>query len=225
MTPDDLIRLLDAHWAAVLDALDPADRTELAALLRGLTAAEDPPAVQGALRRLRRLLRALPDAHPVAAALRSGVRFAGAPGAVLDRAPVLALLARLPEPAAAPGTGAAQPGAAAPPLDPVRARLLAAPSLGAAELGAGGAEPGLIRLRDPQRGDRYPLFQFAAGGTRPLPVVSRINRLLMADRDPWGAADWWLGGNRWLRGVPAELLGSVPDDELTRAVLELVEGE
>ncbi|MER5932051.1 hypothetical protein [Streptomyces sp. NPDC002054] len=212
MTPDEFVALLRDHWPQTLAALDPADREELAVLLQGLASATDPQAVQAALRRLRRLLRALPDEHPVTLALRGSVRFAGAPdGPEVDRVPVLALLATLHAPPASP--------------DPVRARLLAAPSLPAAEVAAGPGEPGLIRLRHPELGDRYPRFQFAAGTARPLAVVGRINRLLMADRDPWGAADWWLGRNRWLRGVPAELLGSVPDEELTRAARELVEGD
>ncbi|QES47243.1 hypothetical protein DEJ50_04755 [Streptomyces venezuelae] len=214
MTPDEFVALLGDHWPQTLEALDPADREELAVLLRGLASAADSQAVQAALRRLRRLLRALPDEHPVTLALRDGVRFAGstdaadAPG--VDRLPVLALLAALDGP---------------PEPDPLRARLLAAPSLAAAEVAAGPGEPGLIRLRHPELGDRYPRFQFATGTARPLAVVGRINRLLMADRDPWGAADWWLGRNRWLHGVPAELLGSVPDEELTRAARELVEGD
>ncbi|MGJ3560402.1 hypothetical protein ACR6C2_25330 [Streptomyces sp. INA 01156] len=43
--------------------------------------------------------------------------------------------------------------------------------------------------------------------------------------DPWGAADWWLGGNSWLHGVPADLLGALPDEELEGAALELVEAD
>ncbi|MFH9727376.1 hypothetical protein ACH4M4_31055 [Streptomyces sp. NPDC017254] len=211
MTPDELVALLRDHWPQTLTALDPATREELATLLRSLADTTDPQAVPAVLRRLRRLLRVLPDEHPVTRALRDGVRFVGAPDTpVADRAPLLALLATLHGP---------------PPADPVRARLLAAPSLADADIEAAPGDPGLIRLRHPELGYRYPLFQFAEGTARPLPVVSRINRLLMAGRDPWGAAGWWLGGNRWLGGVPAELLGSVPDEELTRAARELVEGD
>ncbi|ARZ72453.1 hypothetical protein SMD11_6877 [Streptomyces albireticuli] len=211
MTPDDLVALLGDHWPQTLAALAPDEQEELAGLLQNLASAADSQAVRATLRRLRRLLRALPDEHPVTRALRDGVRFAGAPDALeVDRAPVLALLATLHGP---------------PEPDPVHARLLAAPALPAADVAAAPGEPGLIRLRHPALGDRYPRFQFAAGTTRPLAVVSRINRLLMADRDPWGAADWWLGGNRWLGGVPADLLGSVPDEELARAARELVEGD
>ncbi|OYP14368.1 MULTISPECIES: hypothetical protein [Streptomyces] len=101
---------------------------------------------------------------------------------------------------------------------------------GAEPAGSGGTgrpgdprpDAGLIRLRDPDRGIRYPRFQFRPGTAEPLPVVRRINVLLRADRDPWGAADWWLGGNRWLGGVPAELLGVLPDEALERAAAELV---
>ncbi|NEC75117.1 hypothetical protein G3I25_26695, partial [Streptomyces rochei] len=82
-----------------------------------------------------------------------------------------------------------------------------------------------IRLDDPRSGARYPRFQFRPGTAEPLPVVRRVNELLRADRDPWGAADWWLGGNAWLRGVPADLVGTLPDDELVRAAAELVEGD
>ncbi|MGW5420962.1 hypothetical protein [Streptomyces sp. NPDC003943] len=245
MTPDDFVALLREHWPSTVAALDPDAREELAAVLRGLAGATDVQTVQTALRRLRRVLRALPDVHPVAAALRGAVRFTGTPDPqVVDRAPVLALLATLqaspggdvgtapdpasdpdPSPAPIPDPAQAAPG---PDPDPVRARLLAVPSLAAADVAAAPGDPGLIRLRHPELGYRYPRFQFSADGrdtTRPLPVVGLINRLLMADRDPWGAADWWLGGNRWLRGVPAELLGSVPDEELARAARELVEGD
>lgn len=211
MTPDEFVALLRAHWARTLAELDPPAREELAAALRKLADSTEPQAVQAAVRGLRRVLRGLPDEHPVTRALRDGVRFAGtAEAPVLDRQALLALLGSLHGP---------------PPRDPVRARLLAAPSLPAAAVGAATGDPGLIRLRDPERGDRYPLFQFEAGTDRPLAVVGVINRLLMADRDPWGAADWWLGGNRWLGGVPAELLGSVPDEHLTLAARELVEGD
>ncbi|WP_329417734.1 hypothetical protein [Streptomyces sp. NBC_01268] len=211
MTPDEFVALLRDHWPRTLAALDPAAREQLASALRKLADSTEPQAAQAAMRGLRRVLRDLPDEHPVTRALRDGVRFAGSVDApLLDRQPLLALLGSLQGP---------------PPLDPVRARLLAAPSLPAAGIGAAAGDPRLIRLRHPELGDRYPRFQFEEGTDRPLPVVGVINRLLMADRDPWGAADWWLGGNSWLGGVPADLLGSVPDEELALAARELVEGD
>ncbi|MFD5920368.1 hypothetical protein ACFVYP_15575 [Kitasatospora sp. NPDC058201] len=119
-------------------------------------------------------------------------------------------------------------------------RLLAEPSLGRADLDARGLDaPALagagliIRLIDQAGEHRYPAFQFAGPapgaepgtGRGPLPVVTRINRLLLAEADPWGAADWWLAGNSWLGGTPAALLGLVSDELLTAAALSMVEGD
>ncbi|WP_416977608.1 CHAT domain-containing protein [Streptomyces sp. T028] len=102
-----------------------------------------------------------------------------------------------------------------------RRRLLAAPSREAAPAGAPPAD--VIVLADPDAGRRSPEFQFDPDTGRPREIVVRINRILLADRDPWGAADWWLGGNSWLGGAPAALLGRVPDDRLADAALALVE--
>jgi hypothetical protein len=77
-------------------------------------------------------------------------------------------------------------------------------------------DPGLIRLDRDGGGEQWPAFQFGADGT-PLSLVRAVNRLLAADEDPWGAADWWLGHNQWLDGVPARLIGQVPDDLLLDA--------
>ncbi|WP_405907105.1 hypothetical protein OG742_17945 [Streptomyces sp. NBC_00828] len=106
-----------------------------------------------------------------------------------------------------------------------RRRLLAAPSRAAAPAGSPSAGTGpadVIVLADPQDGPRSPDFQFDPDTGLPLDIVVRINRILLADRDPWGAADWWLGGNSWLGGPPAALLGRVPDDLLADAALALV---
>ncbi|MGN5376548.1 hypothetical protein ACQ4WX_00180 [Streptomyces lasalocidi] len=52
-----------------------------------------------------------------------------------------------------------------------------------------------------------------------------VNRLLLAQEDPWGAADWWLSGNLWLGGRPAALLGRLPDDLLVGAASAMLEGD
>ncbi|MFI2203156.1 hypothetical protein ACH47Z_20690 [Streptomyces sp. NPDC020192] len=220
MTSEELLRLLEQHWTTVLTGLDDDTLIQLAVVLRELreeTAAGNPAAVARAVRRLRRTLSALPPGHPVSRAL-GGHRYAAGTRELPSLATVDAVLGVL-------GT---------PPPDPAellraaRRKLLAAPALTEAEhaalTGTGHPAPpgGLIRLRDPERGIRYPRFQFRPGTAEPLPVVRRINVLLCADRDPWGAADWWLGGNRWLGGVPAELLGVLPDEALERAAAELV---
>ncbi|MFC5719139.1 hypothetical protein ACFP1Z_02935 [Streptomyces gamaensis] len=111
----------------------------------------------------------------------------------------------------------------------VQRRLLTAPSLSAEEAKkrcAGRPPRELIRLDDPVRGARYPAFQFTLGrGGAPLPVVRQVNRILLAEVDPWGAADWWLSGNAWLGGPPVTLLGVLPDASLAGAAQALVEGD
>ena len=105
-------------------------------------------------------------------------------------------------------------------------RLLAAPALTAQQVRERGCDPertDLIRLPGSD-GAQLPAFQFGPDG-QPIPVVAAINRLLRVAEDPWGVADWWLGGNAWLNAVPAHLLGQENDELLTRAALaELPEG-
>ncbi|MFJ8434686.1 hypothetical protein ACIQ9P_25640 [Kitasatospora sp. NPDC094019] len=98
--------------------------------------------------------------------------------------------------------------------------LLAADSVSAADYRAGGhdpTDPDLIRLTDRQGTVRLPSFQFDGASGRPLPVVVAVNRLLDADDDPWGVADWWLGANAWLDAVPAHLLGTSGEHGLLAA--------
>ncbi|GGS90901.1 hypothetical protein [Streptomyces cinerochromogenes] len=250
MTSEELLRLLRSHWTTVVTGLDDDDLDRVSGALRELreeTAAGDPVAVARAVRRLKRTLAALPPGHPVSEAV-GGHRYAAAtrelPGlgtidAVIsvlgtDSAALLRTARRRllaapalteAERAALTGTEHARPAGTerAEPAGAERAEQ--AGTERAEPPGAGHAAPpdaGLIRLRDPDRGIRYPRFQFRPGTAEPLPVVRRINTLLRADRDPWGAADWWLGGNRWLGGVPADLLGVLPDEALERAAAELV---
>ncbi|HEU5030427.1 MAG TPA: hypothetical protein VFV01_36330, partial [Spirillospora sp.] len=143
----------------------------------------------------------LPRSHPVRRAL-SSVRLAGARSTAWDATPrALAAIALAADLALADREA--------------EAALLAVPMVSWREArdrdpGPGGAP--LIRLGP----DGAPAFQFDAAG-RPVPVVLEINRLLGADTDPWGAADWWLGANAWLAGVPAALLGDVDDRVLVLA--------
>ncbi|WP_328928958.1 hypothetical protein OG429_33275 [Streptomyces sp. NBC_00190] len=227
---EPLLALIGEHRESIRAALDDEQH---ALLLTRLTAlAEAPPddtmAVRRALQGVRLALRPLPFEHPVRAAL-DGVRLVAAPpgpAAVTEALALISLMAA-PDPAPAGPTPAATPAVGvgddrAP--DP----LLREPALSAAEATArcGGAPPPeLIRLPDPPNGDRYPQFQFPTGGGTPHEVVLEVNRLLLADIDPRGAASWWLGGNTWLGGTPASLLGRLPDHELVGAATALVEGE
>ncbi|MFF0203717.1 hypothetical protein [Streptomyces sp. NPDC005017] len=112
-----------------------------------------------------------------------------------------------------------------PVLGPVRARLLAQPTLRDAELRVRGGDPaagGLIRLAGPGGHALLPSFQFRADAL-PWQVVLEVNALLDSERDPWGAADWWLSDNTWLRTAPAALLGAARDGELVGAARSLLE--
>ncbi|NEA99641.1 hypothetical protein [Streptomyces sp. SID13726] len=114
-----------------------------------------------------------------------------------------------------------------PVLGPVRDRLLAEPALDAEDLLRNGGSPfapDLIRLRGEGGRVRLPRFQFSED-TLPWPVVLEVNGLLSADRDPWGAADWWLSANAWLGTSPASLLGTGRDRQLADTARFLMESE
>jgi hypothetical protein len=85
-----------------------------------------------------------------------------------------------------------------------------------ADRGLDRADPDLIRLERDDGGEQWPAFQFGPDGA-PLSLVKIVNRMLDADIDPWGVADWWLGHNQWLDGVPARLIGQVTDSDLIDA--------
>ncbi|MGD3109060.1 hypothetical protein [Streptomyces sp. YGL11-2] len=112
-----------------------------------------------------------------------------------------------------------------PVLGPVRERLLAEPARDAETLlrhGGAPFSPDLIRL--PGVGGRLqlPSFQFAED-TLPWLIVLEVYALLAADRDPWGAADWWLSVNSWLGTSPSRLLGTGRDLQLAETARLLVE--
>ncbi|MFF0199866.1 hypothetical protein [Streptomyces sp. NPDC005017] len=221
--PQDLMALVGEHADSVRTSLGEERFGVLLNRVRELAGAPsgDPRAVRRALQGVRHALLPLPLDHTVRRAL-DGTRLAGgtpAPDIPLCAGELLLALAA-PRPSADPAYDV---------IAAAKRRLLAAPALGRGQLGARHSEPPpreLIALED-ARGERhYPAFQFDGGRTGtggPLPVVLRINRLLLADIDPWGAADWWLSGNRALGGAPAALLGEVPDDVLTGAARALAE--
>ncbi|MFB6978372.1 hypothetical protein [Streptomyces scopuliridis] len=230
MSMEDLNRIVADHLADLVARLDADGRAEVASLQARMRAASDPKPY--ARRLLLALAEALPPEHPVALAI---LRQAGwrAPD-VLDRAAIdaeaaailsLAGLSFEPEPepedaitedAITTNAGTTTPGPAAL-MDLVRRRVLAAtPVLSEDEaraLGREGVARDLIRLDGPGGATAVPRFQFEAPG-RPREVVVRVNRLLGADRDPWGVTAWWLARNVWLGDPPADLLGTDRDDDL-----------
>ncbi|WP_262701147.1 MULTISPECIES: hypothetical protein [Streptomyces] len=226
MTTDDLLELLRRHLPEIRASLTAAQFGGFQdSVLRLRAAGDDARAVRGAVRQVRLALLPLPREMELRRRLDQFRSGGAAPSAVLPDADRLAELIRLLD------------SVDWPTLDPesaeiaraVRQRLLTAPARGPEQLTGTAAEDptgaGLIRLSDPERGDRYPEFQFDPDTGEPRPVVQRINRMLLSDQDPWGAADWWLGGNTWLRDAPAALVGRVPDARLTEAAAALIGGE
>ncbi|MEU6671237.1 hypothetical protein [Streptomyces sp. NPDC046727] len=216
-----LLALIGEHRDTIRQALDDTQYTLLLTRLTALAevAPDDDRAVRRALQGVRLALLSLPHEHPVRQELESsrGTLMLPGPGTVAGAQELTAWF-RLPSPVREPAYGG----------DPEQDRLLSEPALSAdeARLRCGGAPPPeLIRLRDPRDGDRYPEFQFAPAGGTPHGVVLEVNRLLLADIDPWGAAAWWFSGNTWLGGAPAALLGRLPDQRLVGAARELAEGE
>ncbi|WP_327674583.1 DUF3168 domain-containing protein [Kitasatospora sp. NBC_00458] len=232
MTPTQVMAALRDHWDEVWALLDDPTRTALLGLVERLP--EDPERVSRKISRL--LLAAGPQAYVLFGASTSdSVRFIPgpheAPGLLVALAVSLRELGRRTAPVLSEAGGA-------PPADPASPRqadeqqladdrLLATGNVTAAEYRAGGhdpADPDLIRLTDRQGTVRLPSFQFDGASGHPLPLVVEVNRLLDADDDPWGVADWWLGANSWLDAVPARLLGT-PDERslLAAARAEIAE--
>jgi hypothetical protein len=229
VTTHDLLALLRLHAPAIRASFSGDRLTALGDRIRDLAdAGDDETAVRRALLDIRKsLLLNLPADNElrdkISREVRSGTPVPAPPADLLpdagQLAEVMALLASVDWPRLAPQSAALARG--------VRRRLLDAPARGADRLTTGAARDplraGLIRLTDHGGGARYPEFQFDPDTGEPRPVVQEINRLLLADEDPWGVADWWLGGNVWLRGAPADLLGDVPDELLVDAARALVE--
>ncbi|MEU3663699.1 hypothetical protein AB0E77_28740 [Streptomyces sp. NPDC032940] len=217
-----LLALIGEHRDTVREGLDDEQYAELLTRLAALAdaASDDRRAVLKAVRGVQLALLPLPLDHPVRAAL-DPLRLVAAPPGPATVTGARELLAHLVIPAPSPAAAGSDDGA--------QEQLLRAPALSADEArtrcGGTAPPPELIRLTDAQGGDRYPEFQFGAGDGSPCEVVLEVNRVLLADIDPWGAAAWWLSGNSWLGGTPASLLGRLPDGELVGAATALAEGD
>lgn len=227
MAAEEVFRSLLSHWAETVGYLTAED-LQLVGDTARLTAAAaagtgDTRDARAAMLRLTTVLDdRLPGGHPVSIAISSGVMLAG-PAAFTSQLPAVAasldaIVALRPAAAADEDAGPAQ--AAVPgDFDEAADWLLAAPALTGQQVLDGGADPraaGLIRLAGPDGRQQIPAFQFSLAG-QPIAVVLTVNRLLDAEDDPFGVADWWLGRNAWLDAVPAELIGQVDDELLVRA--------
>lgn len=220
MAAVEVFRSLSTHWADTVGYLRAEDLRLVDETAR-LTAAAaagtgDTRDARTAMLRLSTVLYdRLPAGHPVVIVISSGAMFSG-PTPFASQLPVIAVAL---DAVAALSPVAPSPAAVPDDFDEAADWLLAAPALTGQQVRDGGAdpsEPGLIRLAGPDGRERIPAFQFSPAGT-PIAVVLRINRLLDAEDDPFGVADWWLGRNAWLDAVPAELIGQVDDELLVRA--------
>ncbi|MFD8698508.1 DUF3168 domain-containing protein [Kitasatospora purpeofusca] len=217
----DFLDVLREHWHEVQEYLDESARDAIAALLDAPSAEPE----RTARRIVRLVLAALPDEHPVRAALADSVRYSRAVRLEsANRDAVLQVLdlvrGRSTDDGGPEAPPEPEPNALPVPPEDADDWLLAADSVSAADYRSGGhdpADPDLIRLTDRQGTVRLPSFQFDGASGRPLPVVVAVNRLLDADDDPWGVADWWLGANAWLDAVPARLLGTPAEHGLLAA--------
>lgn len=200
---DPVLDALALHWDDVHDQLRGDDSTALDDLAGRLAAAGSRGDRLGLRLRLIDLLRScLPPGDPV----RVAIRREGERSSALDDLAQDSTLEYL---------GASREARLS------KVDLLEAPSYSAEEvrgLGEDPGQPGLLGLPRSDGRRRLPAFQFTSAGTVPG-VVKEINVLLRAATDPWGVADWWLRGNSWLGGAPAELVGVVPDRELMDAAL------
>jgi hypothetical protein len=229
MTLPGAMRALAESWDDVIGRITGEQGVVLRGLVSELLRSQGVDRRDAALEIMELLMPVLPVEHPVRRAFatesakldRGSVNW---DAALADLRPHLSVTAAAP-PLIGPGGGPGTPDQQEGIRREVERWLLAAPTLGESEVRRRGADPqdrGLIRLRLPGDDVRLPAFQFGADG-RPHPVVVTINLLLDAHDDPWGVADWWLGGNAWIGAVPADVIGSVDDQvliEAARAVFE-----
>jgi hypothetical protein len=210
-----LIRALTRDRQAIREKLAPEDRNQLDALLDLAAEGGDERRLGAVARAVAAHLRAALPEREIQAAER---RFAGT-----TSPPPHELLASFASfsgrSADLRGTGPA-PGDGEESHPSPYERLLAAPALSEDDLrenlGVEAIAPELIRLRRRDGSERLPAFQFDGEG-RPRDVVVAVNRMLGAEKDPWGVADWWLGPNPWLAAAPASLLGAGLDGQLLAA--------
>ncbi len=216
MNPYEALAALVRAWEETRHYLDEHILEQLRAAFGELRAAPDGTTRErAAVRAVTIVAAAVPPTHPVRLANAGQAR---STATAEDWTALADELLRLAVDGARPVTAL---------MSTVQGRLLAAPALTWEQVRAGGRDPqasGLIRLAHDDGEVRLPAFQFGPSG-RPRELVTRINQALDADTDPWGVADWWLGDNTWLNGVPAELLDHVDDERLVAAAMAVIEGE
>jgi hypothetical protein len=195
---DRAMELLSRLWPQVRAELPRSEDTELVRLVGAYSNAVLPQDMDHAALAITRLLfRSLPRDHPIPVALAVDTpRFSGGWSIRSADLRLAEDFRALLDPHGRPPTAAEVAAAAG-------AWLLAVDAFGDDDVVRPPRE--LIRLVTPDGVGRWPAFQFDPD-RRPLRSVLTINRILDAEDDPWGVADWWLGPNTWLPEPPADLL-------------------
>jgi len=78
----------------------------------------------------------------------------------------------------------------------------------------------------PRNGGRlylYPAFQIDSEHQDIFAEVRKVNQLLEASEDPWGAASWWVSPNGLLDAIPKDCLGTPRAQDVVHAVQALLE--
>jgi len=209
----DLVVVIEAYWQDALGCLRPDDLLQFGRVFNGLREAVNHERLSVFARTgdLIALLRhRLPAGHPVRRAIVAEPHSSATQHDLAGMAAHIVGL-ELPDLIAE--------AIAAVELDETYDRLLAEPAFTDNEVRAAGVLPDrgdLIRLPVTSRQGLLPKFQFHQDG-QPVQVVTEVNWLLDVTEDPWGVADWWLGDNAWLDGIPARLLGQVDNRALVSA--------
>jgi hypothetical protein len=211
------LRALAEHWDDIVRRLDQLDAAELQVRVGDLTTASIPAmSVEKAMDLTDFLATRLPRDHPFREALAANeLRFATPMQHEPER---LATFLNLADTLRGRVTPDDVPSAERV-MRMASLWLLEADSFGVETVRGFGRDPldaDLIRLPREDGTEQWPAFQFDQRGAVP-DIVRAINKMLRANEDPWGVADWWLGDNAWLDAVPARLVGRTDDDRLINA--------
>jgi hypothetical protein len=204
----DLLVALGTQWDRVVAVLKPITRESLVAAVLALAEMHDDAARRAQVTAISRLLLdALPKGDPLIPLIEEARLVA------TKYQPLITSIAQLRAKVGVPWQA--------------ESRILGCDWQSATVLRDRGIDPDLpdlIRLDRPDGTHAVPMFQFAADGS-PRPVVLRVNQVLGAVHDPWGAADWWLTGNVWLHETPESMsLRADTTADLLAAAVAAVEG-
>jgi hypothetical protein len=215
----DALRQIEQSWPDIEPRLTVAELYQLDATLRGRDPGFVEPSEPVAATIVETVGAALPPEHEVWNALRASTRRYAPEPAVPVEESLLHLGALVEETLLRPETwldGLADAGS-----DWAISAILAEGFVEEGEIPGSDTPAGLLRVPVGTR-TMYPIFQFRPEPPiQPHQLIVPVNDHIDADRDPWGAAAWWLTGNRWLSARPADLLGTEREPEVLYAAEQL----